>query len=231
MALENTTVLVTGGGRGIGRSAALIFAREGCNLALCSRTKRELEKTKKEIESMGRKCFIRPCDARNPSQVKRFVKDVLGKFRRIDILVNNAGIGLNIPFEKMSEDQIRATLDTNLLGIMLFTKAAIPAMKKQRSGTIINISSGAGHRGYPGLSVYCSTKFGVLGFTQSVAPELAVYGIRVLAVCPGATDTEMYRKSFGRRARTKPRQVAEIILKAASGHFKTGSCIDAWEYL
>lgn len=133
-------------------------------------------------------------DVRNPSDVRDAVEKTLENFGHIDVLVNNAGVGYGLtPVTEFPDEKWHETIDTNLTGVYYFTKAVIPVMKIQKSGIIINVSSGAGRHGIGGLSAYCASKFGVIGLTESVAEEVEQYGIKVIALCPGGIDTEMHR--------------------------------------
>ncbi len=226
----NKVVLVTGASKGIGKATALLFAKEGYDIAICARKSPDLTKTKKEIERIGVKCIAEIVDVKDLGKSERFVKKVSKNFGKIDIIVNNAGIFPYKNFEEMNEKEWKEIIDININGIFNFTKAVIPVMKKQHSGIIINIASGAGKKGYPKLAVYCATKFAVIGFTESIAPELEHYGIKVYAVCPGETDTEGYKKVFKERASTPPEKVAEVIKKIISQNLPTGSSPNVWDY-
>jgi 3-oxoacyl-[acyl-carrier protein] reductase len=140
-------------------------------------------------------------------------------------LVNNAGILVYKMLRDSNESEISSMVDVNLRGMILCTKAALPKMD---SGIIINIASGAGKRGYPGLAPYCATKFGVIGFTESLAMELNK--TKIFAICPGGVDTDMYMSMENRHPSLKPEHIASKILDVCenSGKYKSGSCIDVY---
>lgn len=184
--LADKVALVTGAGRGIGRGIALRFAAEGACVACCGRTAKTVEQVAQQAG--GRAYVVDVADAR---QVNDTVERVLSDFGRIDILVNNAGITRDNLLLRMSEAEWDEVLNTNLRGAFLMTKAVSRAMLKQRSGRIINVSSIIGLTGNAGQSNYAASKAGLIGFTKSVARELASRGITVNAVAPGFIETDM----------------------------------------
>ena len=215
---------MTGSGRGIGRETAILLSKRGLNVVLCSRTQRELDSTAREIEQIiktdadNRIAGIRS-DISNSSEVDHLIKSTIDKFKSIDILINNAGIVYVKKLIDTSEDEWDRTIDINLKGSFLCTRAALPFMINNRSGVIINVSSGAGKTGFPDISAYCASKFGVIGLTESVAWEVANYNIRVMAICPGEVDTKMqqdvdpdyYRNN--KHKMLQPRTVAQKIVE------------------
>ena len=144
-----------------------------------------MEAAKKE----GLSVAVAQLDVNDDYSVKRAVEKILGEKDRIDVLVNNAGYGLGGAFEDTSMEEVRAQYETNVFGLMRTMQAVLPAMRKQRSGTIVNISSGAGRLGYPGASVYVSSKHAIEGLSESIAYELEPFGIRVVLVEPGVVKT------------------------------------------
>jgi 3-oxoacyl-[acyl-carrier protein] reductase len=234
MRLKGKAALVTGAGRGIGRAIALALAREGCDLAICSRTTKELYRTAREIQKLGREVFAAPCDVRKASQVQKFVEGALRNFGKIDILVNNAGVAIWKRLDETSEDEWDKVLDTNLKGPFLFCKFIVPHMRKRKEGVIVNISSGAGKKGYGNFSVYCASKFGVVGLTESLADELSKEKVRVYAVCPGGVATKMYfelEPEAREEQLLKPEEVAELVVKLCLPDSKTksGSAVDIYK--
>jgi len=210
--VENKVAIVTGGGRGIGKAIALELAKNGADIVIASRDMKEMKIAAKEIAALGRKALTVKTDVTKLSDIKNMVKKTLKEFKRIDILVNNAGILFHGPFEEIKHKQIDATVNVNLLGLMHVTKEVIPYLKKQKESLIINISSVAGKEGYADLAVYSATKFGVIGFTESIAGELENEGIRAYAICPTATQTKMWEQISDQKAAHVPEDVAlEII--------------------
>jgi 3-oxoacyl-[acyl-carrier protein] reductase len=187
--LENKVAVVTGAGRGIGKAIALKLASEGAAVACCGRTLANVESTVKEIT--GGKAIAYAVDVADGAQVMATCERVLADFGRVDILVNNAGVTRDGLLMRMSEADWDTVLDTNLKGAFHFTKALTRAMLKQRSGRIINISSISGLTGNAGQSNYAASKAGLIGFTKSIARELASRGITANAVAPGFIVTDM----------------------------------------
>lgn len=224
--LQGKIAIVTGGGRGIGRATAIALAREGADVAIIARTGRELRETAGLIESVGRRVLVCPGDVTKGTDVHGLVQGTLDAFGRIDFLVNNAGVAFYKPFTATSEAEWRQTIEVNLYGVFLTTKAVLPSMKRQGMGVIINVSSGAGKYGFPGLTVYCASKFGLNGFTEALAREVAGEGLRVYAVCPGGVDTKMHRDLFpdaDPRSLLQPEEVARLIVDLATGRRRVSS--------
>lgn len=215
--------VVTGAARGIGKAVADLLTAKG---VIVTR-------------------FDRKTDVRHAERVTRAIKGVLKRHGRIDILVNNAGVAVYNPVARLSETEWRKVIDTNLTGVFNMTKAVLPTMAKQRSGVIINISSQLGRMGYPGLSSYCASKFGVIGFTESLAHELRGTGVKTYTVLPGGVDTVMYHslnKMEARRMKSrynireekrrilKPEEITRSIVDLALRHrAKSGSKIEIFK--
>ncbi len=189
--LNGKTALITGGSRGIGAATAILFAGAGAKVAITYQSHHDKAlAVRREIESMGRDCWIVRTDALSEKQIKKAVKEVAGRFGTIDILVNNAGIWKKAPIRRMTSRQWDETLSINLRSAFLFTREVIPHMKR-RGGRIINISSTAGQRGEALYSHYAASKAGMIAFTKSIAVELAPLNIAVNCVAPGWVDTDM----------------------------------------
>jgi 3-oxoacyl-[acyl-carrier protein] reductase len=189
--LANQIAVVTGAGRGIGRAIALKFAAEGANVACVSRTQENSEKVAAEIRSLGRQAWAHAVDVADAAAVTAAAEKILAECGRVDILVNNAGVTRDDLLMRMSEADWDTVLDTNLKGAFLFTKAFSRALLKQRSGRIINVASVIGLVGNAGQSNYAASKAGLIGFTKSVAREMASRGITANALAPGFIETDM----------------------------------------
>jgi len=182
--------LVTGASRGIGLAVALRLARLGSDVAICARQAAALERAGRELERLGVRVLTSPADVSRASDVHSFVESAQGALGEIDIVVNNAGIGLFLPGYQATEEQWDSVLDTNLKSVFLVCRAVAPGMMRRKTGHIINIASLAGKNAFAGGSIYCASKWGLLGFTQSLAEDLRASNIRVSAVCPGSVATE-----------------------------------------
>lgn len=194
MILKDKAAIITGGGRGIGKEIAMVFAREGCNLALCDVNPEVLASTQKEIEGLGRQCLTGIVDVTKSDQVESFIQKTLDKFQKIDILVNNAGITKDTLLVRMSEQDWDAVLGVNLKGAFNCTKAAAKVMMKQRDGRIVNMASIIGLIGNAGQANYAASKGGLIALTKTVAKELASRNVRVNAIAPGFIQTDMTAK-------------------------------------
>jgi 3-oxoacyl-[acyl-carrier protein] reductase len=189
--LANQIAVVTGAGRGIGRAIALKFAAEGADVVCVSRTAGNSEKVAGEIRALGRKAWPVAVDVSDSAAVAAAAEQILADAGRVDVLVNNAGVTRDGLLMRMSEADWDTVLNTNLKGAFLFTKAFTRAFVKQRSGRIINISSVIGLIGNAGQANYAASKAGLIGFTQSVARELASRGVTCNAIAPGFIETDM----------------------------------------
>ncbi len=189
--LENQIAVVTGAGRGIGRAIALKFAAEGADVACVSRSQENSEKVAAEIRALGRKAWPHAVDVADANAVSAAAEKILNECGKVDILVNNAGVTRDTLLMRMSDADWDMVLNTNLKGAFLVTKAFSRAMIKQRSGRIINVASVIGLIGNAGQSNYAASKAGLIGFTKSVARELASRGITVNVIAPGFIETDM----------------------------------------
>ena len=184
--------LITGATRGIGKQIAITLAKQGYNIALNYRKENEeLENTKKEIEKIGVQILAVKGDVANFEDCENFVKQVIERFGQIDVLVNNAGITKDMLLMRMKKEDFEQVIDTNLVGTFNVTKNVVPYMMKARSGRIINISSVVGIAGNAGQTNYSASKAGIIGFTKSLAKEIASRNILVNAVAPGFIETNM----------------------------------------
>ena len=189
--IENQIAVVTGAGRGIGRAIALKFAGAGANVACVSRTRENSEKVADEIRALGRKAWALAVDVADANAVKAAAEQVIADCGRVDILVNNAGVTRDGLLMRMSDEDWDAVINTNLKGAFHFTREFFRIFAKQRAGRIINISSVIGLIGNPGQCNYAASKAGLIGFTQSVARELASRSVTVNAIAPGFIETDM----------------------------------------
>ncbi len=237
---ENKVALITGATRGIGREIALELAANGFDIAVNYRSKKDIpEDLKKEIESHNVRCEFVQADVSNFEQCESMVKDAIDKFGRIDVLVNNAGITRDGLIMRMKKEDFEAVIDVNLVGTFNVTRNVIPYMIKQRSGRIISLSSVVGVAGNAGQTNYSASKAGVIGFTKSLAKEVASRNILVNAVAPGFIDTDMTKvlsdsvkeginAQIPLRRMGSPREVAKVVkfLASEDSSYVTGQVIN-----
>jgi NAD(P)-dependent dehydrogenase (short-subunit alcohol dehydrogenase family) len=196
--MSNPVVLITGGLTGIGRAAAIAFAKKGAKVVVAGRRDEAGKALIKELRSLGSEADFINADVRKDDDVRAMVDETVARFGRLDVAVNNAATEGKVgPITDQTAESFAATFDTNVLGVVLSMKHEVRAMQAQGSGSIINISSTYGHRGAAGASIYVGAKHAVEGITKSVALELAKSGIRVNAVAPGPTDTGMLTRFTG----------------------------------
>ena len=189
--LTNQVAVVTGAGRGIGRAIALRFAAEGADVVVVSRTAENSAKVADAVRALGRKAWPVAVDVADAAAVATTTEKILADCGKVDILVNNAGVTRDGLLMRMSEADWDVVLDTNLKGAFLFTKAFARAFIKQRSGRIISIASVIGLMGNAGQSNYAASKAGLIGFSKSLAKEMATRGVTVNVVAPGFIETDM----------------------------------------
>ena len=189
---EKQVVFVTGGTRGIGKAIALKYAENGYNIVInYVSDKTNVDEIKKEFSKYGVESLVVKADVSKAEEVDRAVKQAIDKFGKIEVLVNNAGITRDTLLMRMKEEDFDKVIEINLKGTFLVTKAVTPYMMKKRNGKIINLSSVVGVTGNAGQSNYSASKAGIIGFTKSIAKELASRNIRANAVAPGFIDTDM----------------------------------------
>jgi NAD(P)-dependent dehydrogenase (short-subunit alcohol dehydrogenase family) len=210
MTLEGRHALVTGAGRGIGRLVALHLAESGCDLALASRTRTEVEAVASEVNALGRRTHAVVTDVARAEEVARLFREAKEALGSVEILVNGAGVAPSAPFAKTSESLWRAAIETNLSGVFYCMREALPEMMERGWGRIVNIASIAGKTGYPYIAAYAASKHGVLGLTKCAALEAAAHGVTVNAVCPGYVDSPMTDVSIQRLAEKTKKPPAEI---------------------
>ena len=216
MPFTGKVALITGASRGIGLAIARSLATEGCDLILTARHASTLEKAGREVRRLGRKVLLQSCDVRDPDAVQALAAAVKKQFGRIDILVNNAGVAHpSLPVEKLLYKIWKKVVDTNLTGTFLVTHACLPLIK--RGGVIVNNLSIAATQVFANSSAYCASKQGALGLTSVLREELRPRGIRVIALLPGATDTDIWNALWPDAPRTKmmsAETVASVVLSA-----------------
>lgn len=237
---ENKVALVTGATRGIGKEIALELAENGFDIAVNYRSMQDgMEELKKEIESNGVRCEFVSADVANYEQCEAMVKEIATKLGRIDVLVNNAGITKDGLLMRMKKEDFEAVIDINLTGTFNVTRNVIPYMIKQKSGRIINLSSVVGVAGNAGQTNYSASKAGIIGFTKSLAKEVASRNILVNAIAPGFIDTDMTKvlsdvvkeginAQIPLRRMGKPREVAKVVkfLSSEDSTYITGQVIN-----
>jgi short-subunit dehydrogenase len=215
--------LITGGDRGIGAAIAHKLAENGIDVIIVGRNKRRLHDAGASLKKLGVIAHAIQLDISKGENIKKLVKQVF-EIGEPDILINNAGIAYYNDVIKVKPSEIDEMIDVNLRALIKVTRGFLPRLVKKRESMIINIASGAGKTGYPGLATYCATKFGVIGFTEGLAQELESFGVRVYAVCPGDTQTDMWDSLFpGEPATYVPEDVAIEIMNLIKNPKKTPS--------
>ncbi len=213
--LEEKVALVTGAGRGIGRSIALTLARNGAHVALAARTRAALEAVQAEIEAFGGQAASFVTDVSHEPEVIALVGYTIERFGRLDILVNNAGIGTFGPLAETTTEAWDRLMAVNARGPFLLCREAIPYLKQQAQSFIININSVVGVKGYINQAAYCASKHAAMGMTKALAKEVQADGIRVHAICPGGVDTELVsraRPDLDRSVLMRPQEIADAVL-------------------
>ncbi len=185
--------LITGCSSGIGYETALMLGRNGFRTFATMRNTKKSDSLQEIIRKEGLDVSIQQLDVNDNASIENTINNIKNEANRIDVLINNAGFGLVGFFEDLTLDEIRDQFETNFFGALNITKKIIPIMRLQKSGTIINISSGAGQVGFPGISAYVSTKFAIEGFSESLTYELLPYGIKVVIIEPGVIKTNFFR--------------------------------------
>src|ERR1051326_7622804 len=211
VSIENQVAVVTGAGRGIGRAVAIELGKLGARVTLVARSRTELEKTAAVI---GKSATVVPADVRKKEDLQKMFEQVQNAAGPVDILVNAAGLGIFGPVTNFKDEDFDTLIETNLRGIFFTCRYVLPSTIERKKGYIINIASIAGKVGSANRAVYCASKFGVVGFTESVAEEVRQYGIRVSVVCPGSTDTKFSGGGAPAKAREKmlrPEDIAHAV--------------------
>jgi len=236
MRLENKVALITGAGSGIGRAAALLFAKEGAAAAIVDITSKGGTETVEMIKGIDRDAIFVYADVSKALDVEKSIKSVVEKYGKLDILFNNAGVAQDCSVVEMSEDEWDRVINVNLKSVFLCSKYAIPHMIKQGEGIIINTASTLGLIAEPNCGAYCASKGGVIALTRALAVEYAPYNIRVNCICPGPTATPMILKEPQQQVDVsyvplkrlgKPEEIAHAALFLASEEsaYVTGSVL------
>lgn len=189
--LKGQVALVTGAGRGIGRAVARAIARAGAEVVCAARTQDEIDAVAREIGGAGGRAIALPVDLADEASILALFSEIDGRCGRLDIAINNAGIGRFARVADLPTEDIDAVIAVNLRGTLLCCREAMRRMIPRRSGTIVNVASVVGVKGYPNQSVYTATKHGVVGLTKSLAVEAQDHGIRASVILPGGVDTDM----------------------------------------
>jgi 3-oxoacyl-[acyl-carrier protein] reductase len=212
--LTGKVAIITGAGRGIGKAIALALARAGTRVALAARSEPELRTVAEEIRSGDGDALVLPTDVASDEEVESLVKRTQKEWGAIDILINNAGWGKTAPIVNAKPEDWDATLKVNLRAPMILTRLVLPAMQERKSGAIINIGSISAKAGSANTAAYSASKFGLLGFTQSLFEEVREYGIKVSIIHPGFVDTALIppNKRVDRSRMIRPDDIAETVL-------------------
>jgi 3-oxoacyl-[acyl-carrier protein] reductase len=210
VSIQDRVAVITGAGRGIGRAIAVELGRLGARVALVARNKAELEET---ARLAGGSATVIPADVRKKDDLQNLFAQVAAAMGPVDILVNAAGVGIFGPVAHFKDEDFETLIETNLRGTFLTCRFVLSAMIERQTGEIINIASIAGKVGSANRAVYCASKFGIVGFTESLAEEVREYGIRAAVICPGSTDTSFHSeaKSSSRERMLRPEDVAHAV--------------------
>lgn len=222
MKLKDKIAVITGAGKGIGKSTAELFLREGAKVVIVSRAKKDLDAFVKSNKKYKDNIIPVTGDISKETVIKNVIKKTIASYKRINILVNNAGFSFFANMVNSKTADFDAMFSTNVRAVYLLTKGFLPYMIKQKEGTIINIASLAGKQGFATGTGYCASKHAVMGLSRALMLEVRQYNIRVIAVCPGTVDTHFFRKESNttifadRNTVVKPKDIAETCLFASS---------------
>jgi NAD(P)-dependent dehydrogenase (short-subunit alcohol dehydrogenase family) len=196
---NDKVTVITGAGSGIGRAAAILFAREGAIVIVIEKVEKSGNETANKINKIGERSLFIKTDVARSIEVKKAINTIVDKYQRIDVLFNNAGIALLSPLTDTSEREWKRIMDVNVNSFFLMSKYTLPHMIREKKGVIINTSSIAGLLAWPNESIYCTSKGGVIQLTKQMAVEFGRHNIRVNCVCPGSTVTPMLEGLFSSR--------------------------------
>jgi NAD(P)-dependent dehydrogenase (short-subunit alcohol dehydrogenase family) len=212
--IKNKVAVITGGTKGIGRAVAEHLLREGANVFVCGRDKRQLKSAVGEMSALGR-VEGEICDVRSESQVEIMLEEAVRLFGGVDVLVNNAGVGVfGKTVEELAPEDFKWVLETNLFGVFYACHYAIPLMKKRGGGHIINISSLAGQNAHPRMAAYNASKFALNGLTEAMMQEVRADNIKVSLICPGSVNTEFGSEDISdeKSWQLQPADIAQLVV-------------------
>jgi 3-oxoacyl-[acyl-carrier protein] reductase len=213
--LADKVAIVTGAGRGIGRSIAIALAQHGARVVLAARTAAQLLQVQDEIAALGGDALVVAADIGVEQDVIALVRQAIDHYGRLDIVVNNAGIGMYGPLENATTVQWDAMMNINARGTFLMCREAIPHLRLHKTSYIVNITSVVGVKGYVNQALYSASKHAVMGMSKALAKEMQKDGIRVHAICPGGVDTDMAsqaRPDLDRTILIQPAEIADVVL-------------------
>jgi len=214
--IEGKVVVITGASSGLGEAAARLLSAEGATLVLGARRGDRIRKLAAELGGDGRRALAVETDVTRREQVKSLVDSAVQAFGRIDVMINNAGLMPNSPIERLKIDDWDRMIDVNIKGVLYGIAAALPHMKRQKSGHIVNVSSVAGHKIRPGNAVYAATKHAVRVISEGLRMEVKPYHIRTTVISPGAVDTELVNSVTEPDVAESVRRIYEVAIPASS---------------
>ncbi len=235
MDLSRKIAIVTGAGRGIGSAVAERLAEYGAKVAVVSNVEKDVAEVTETIKNKGHTAIGINCDVAVEAQVKDMVKKVENEFGEVNVLINNAGVGWVGSLQDTKVEEWDLMMDVNLKGVFLCSREVVGNMIKAKSGKIISTASKAGHQAFGNLTAYCTSKYGVVGFTESLARELSEHHINVNAVCPDSVVTAMsiaVVKDADRTSWMQPEDIADIYayLSSDESNMVNGAIINAYKY-
>lgn len=212
--LAGRASIVTGAGRGIGRAIAMLLARSGSRVTLAARTENELSAVADEIRGQGGEALAVPTDLAREDELRRLVDATLARWRSIDYLINNAGWGRTAPVAKGRVEDWERTFRVNLLAPMILSRLVLPTLVAKGEGAIVNIGSISGKSGEGNAAAYSASKFGLVGFTESLFAEVREHGIKVAVILPGFVDTPLIPQTrrLDRQKMIRPEDIARAVL-------------------
>ena len=212
--LAGKVSIVTGASRGIGKAISILLAQSGSRVVLAARSEPQLKSVRDEISSQNGDALVIPTDLTRDEEMERLVEQTIKEWGSVDVLINNAGLGKVAPVVKAKVSDWDETFQVNLRAPMILSKLVLPQMMERGEGSIINISSVSGKSGQANGSAYSASKFGLIGFTQSLYEEVREYGIRVTAICPGFVDTQLIpqMRRMDRSKMIRPEDIAQTVL-------------------